>query len=200
MSPTNLGSYLKTIRESKNVTVRKLAELINFSPTYISSVENNKKKNPSQKFLEAYIYGLAETIEEIHEIKKTVNSLSENKYFDDDSLLDAFLQGNAPNIMNVNNGSITTDERFEFPVNDISFHLNDKYNFKYFRKVRMTDQDREYIHNFINEYFIRKIEIKRDEVGYQKQNNSIDEEVAVKHLNDYNNLIEKLKDPNNLKY
>lgn len=200
MSPTNLGSYLKTIREGKNVTVRKLAELINFSPTYISSVENNKKKNPSQKFLEAYIYGLAETIEEIREIKRNVNSLSENKYFDDDSLLDAFLQGNAPNIMNVNNGSITTDERFEFPVNDISFHLNDKYNFKYFRKVRMTDQDREYIHNFINEYFIRKVEIKRDEVGYQKQNNLIDEEVAMKHLNDYNNLIEKLKDPNNLKY
>ncbi|QRN92057.1 helix-turn-helix transcriptional regulator [Mammaliicoccus sciuri] len=200
MSSMNLGSYLKSVREEKNITVRSLAELIKFSPTYISSVENNKKKNPSQKFLEAYIYGLAETIEDIREIKKNVNSLSENKYFNDESLIDAFLQGNAPNIMNVNKGSITTDERFDFPVNDISFHLNDKYNFKYFRKIRMSDQDREYIYNFINEYFIRKLEIKKDEVSYQNQNDSINEVVAEKHLNDYNNLIKKLKNPNDLNY
>ena len=200
MSSMNLGSYLKSVREEKNVTVRSLAELIKFSPTYISSVENNKKKNPSQKFLEAYIYGLAETIEDIREIKKNVNSLSENKYFNDESLIDAFLQGNAPNIMNVNKGSITTDERFDFPVNDISFHLNDKYNFKYFRKIRMSDQDREYIYNFINEYFIRKLEIKKDEVSYQNQNDSINEVVAEKHLNDYNNLMKRLKNPNDLNY
>ena len=70
-----LGNFLRAFRESKNVTLRKLGLKINYSPTYISSVENGKKKNPSRKFLEAFIYGLTEEVGEIREAKNNVNIL-----------------------------------------------------------------------------------------------------------------------------
>ncbi|HDV6070458.1 TPA: helix-turn-helix transcriptional regulator, partial [Staphylococcus pseudintermedius] len=61
MSEITLGSYLKKIRIENKFTIKALSDMINFSTTYISSVENDKKNNPSLKFLEAYIYGVAET-------------------------------------------------------------------------------------------------------------------------------------------
>ncbi|HBE8406201.1 MAG: helix-turn-helix transcriptional regulator [Staphylococcus simulans] len=201
MSSFSLGSLLKELREEKNVTVRELAKLINFSYTYISSVENDNKSNPSQKFLESYIYGLAKNSEEIHDMKNKVNNLTNGKYFkEDDSLIDAFLSANAPNVMNIREKNITTEKKFTFPVNDIGFHLNDKYNAKYFRKLKLTDDDREYIYKFINDYFIRKVQLQKREVEHQKEISSIDEKVADKHIEDYNKLIDKLNDSNELKY
>ncbi|MGW9919270.1 helix-turn-helix domain-containing protein [Staphylococcus hominis] len=201
MNSSSLGSLLKGLREAKKLTVRELSELINFSYTYISSVENDKKSNPSQRFLESYIYGLAKNSEEIRDIKNKVNNLTNGKYFkENNSIIDAFLSANAPNVMNIRNGNITTDKTFTFPINDIGFHLNDKYNSKYFRKLKLTDDDRKYIYDFINDYFIRKVQLQKREVEHQLELNSIKENVANKHIEEYEELINKLQDPNGLKY
>ncbi|PTH61874.1 DNA-binding protein [Staphylococcus agnetis] len=201
MNSLNLGSFLKGMREEKNLTVRELSNLINFSYTYISSVENNKKNNPSQRFLESYIYGLAETNEEIFDMKNKVKELTSGKYFEEEnSLLEAFLSVNTPNVMNIRNGNITVDKKFGFPVNDIGFHLNDKYNSKYFRKLKLTDDDRKYIYKLINDYLIRKVQLQKKEVEHQLKLDSIDNEVAKRHIEEYQVLIERLNDPNDLKY
>lgn len=201
MNSLSLGSLLKGFREEKGFTVRELSNLINFSYTYISSVENEKKKNPSQRFLESYIYGLAKTNEEIYDMKNKVKNLTSEKYFkNDNSLLDSFLSTNAPNVMNIKNGNAVTNDTFSFPVNDISFHLDDKYNSKYFRKLKMTDDDRNYIYKFINDYFIRKVQLQKREVEHQLELNSIERNVANKHIEEYEDLINKLYDPNDLKY
>ncbi|HCT0325425.1 TPA: helix-turn-helix transcriptional regulator, partial [Staphylococcus pseudintermedius] len=49
MSEITLGSYLKKIRIENKFTIKALSDMINFSTTYISSVENDKKNNPSLK-------------------------------------------------------------------------------------------------------------------------------------------------------
>lgn len=201
MNSLNLGSFLKGLREEKKLTVRELSNLINFSYTYISSVENNKKTNPSQRFLESYIYGLAETNEEIFDMKNKVKKLTSGKYFEEEnSLLEAFLSVNTPNVMNIRNGNITVDKKFGFPVNDIGFHLNDKYNSKYFRKLKLTDDDRKYIYKLINDYLIRKVQLQKREVEHQLELDSIDSEVANRHIEEYQELIKRLNDPNDFKY
>ena len=42
---------IKKIRESKNISIRKLASLTNMSKTYLSDLENNKRTNPTLKSL-----------------------------------------------------------------------------------------------------------------------------------------------------
>lgn len=42
---------IKKIRESKNISIRKLATLTNMSKTYLNDLENNKRTNPTLKVL-----------------------------------------------------------------------------------------------------------------------------------------------------
>ncbi|EGQ2962357.1 helix-turn-helix transcriptional regulator [Staphylococcus pseudintermedius] len=202
MSEITLGSYLKKIRIENKFTIKALSDMINFSTTYISSVENDKKNNPSLKFLEAYIYGVAETDKDIFTYKKKIKDITAGKYFESNShsLMDAFMKTNAPNVMILQKNNLTFDKKFDFPVNDIAFHLKDKYNSKYFRKLKVTDDDRTYIHNLINDYFIRKVQIQKREVKHQLENDVIDKSKAIKYINDYDELIAKLNDPNDLQY
>ncbi|HLR66902.1 MAG TPA: helix-turn-helix domain-containing protein [Virgibacillus sp.] len=46
-----LGTYLKKIRKNKNLTVRKAAEDLNLSPSYISNIENGRRNNPTPEVL-----------------------------------------------------------------------------------------------------------------------------------------------------
>ena len=55
-----LGNYLKTIRNEYGITTRSLGNKIGYSHSYISSVENNAKRNPSQDFIEKYLLGLTD--------------------------------------------------------------------------------------------------------------------------------------------
>lgn len=209
MNKTNLGAFLKDKRERKSITLRKLSEIINYSYTYISSVENEQKVNPSQNFLESYIYGLADNNTEIMELKKEINSITKGKYFKkndtitinkDESIINSIMKDNSPVTMIENKKGITSYKKFAFPVNDIAFHLNDKYNSKYFRKLRMTDEDREYIYDFINNYYIRKVKIQKEEVIHNQNQGNITDEMAERYIEDYNTLIKRLENPNDLKY
>lgn len=42
---------IKKIRESKNISIRKLASLTNMSKTYLNDLENNKRTNPTIRIL-----------------------------------------------------------------------------------------------------------------------------------------------------
>ncbi|HCT0325173.1 TPA: DNA-binding protein, partial [Staphylococcus pseudintermedius] len=139
---------------------------------------------------------------DIFTYKKKIKDITAGKYFESNShsLMDAFMKTNAPNVMILQKNNLTFDKKFDFPVNDIAFHLKDKYNSKYFRKLKVTDDDRTYIHNLINDYFIRKVQIQKREVKHQLENDVIDKSKAIKYINDYDELIAKLNDPNDLQY
>ena len=52
----------------------------------------------------------------------------------------------------------------------------------------------------INNYFIRKVQIQKEETLHNKNLGNIPEETADRYINDYETLISKLKNPNELKY
>lgn len=49
--PRSFGRYLYSLRKSRKLTLRKLAEMINVSPYYLSLIENEKKSNPRPEIL-----------------------------------------------------------------------------------------------------------------------------------------------------
>ena len=215
MEDFNLGSFLREKREEKGWTTRDLGEKIGYSYSYIAGVEKGHKDNPSNAFLENYIYAISKNVHEISNIKEEISKGTKGKYYPDfinvkknsvqeiesnQSMIKAILNESSPNIMFYEENGLIIDKYFKLPLNDVAFHLNDKYNEKYFRKIKMTDEDRKYIYNLINEYFIRKVQIQLEEIRHNKQIKNIDEDVADNYIKEYETLIKKLNNPNDLKY
>lgn len=215
MTNFDLGSYLRDLRENKGLTTRELSEAIGYSYSYIAGVEKGHKENPSNAFLEKYIYGVSKNLHEIEIIKEDIAKGTNGKFYKDfqnreptevekiekdESLLKAFTIESSPNVFFFERNGLVDDKYFNFPINDIAFHLNDKYNAKYFRKLKMSDEDRKYIYNFINDYYIRKVNIQKEEVIHNKKQGNISEETAKRYISDYESLIKKLENPNDLKY
>ena len=68
---------IKEIRESRNISIRKLALLTNISKTYLNDLENNKRANPTldvlfkvSNALEVNIKDLFYTIFDIEDLKQ----------------------------------------------------------------------------------------------------------------------------------
>ena len=88
---------------------------------------------------------------------------------------------------------------FNFPINDIFHHLSDIENPKYFRKIVIDDDDRIYINDLINNYFIQKINVQINEIKRLLDREIIDKEKANNYLNELVDL-KTIKNPNSLKY
>ncbi|OOV37041.1 hypothetical protein BS756_08910 [Staphylococcus sp. MB371] len=165
MNEITLGEYLRKLRNEKKLTTRDLGENIDYSYSYIASVEKGRRK-PSKDFLEKYIYAISKNNEELTEVKSVISSITNGEFYkdfeqkkslnNDDSMIAAFTNDNNVNTMYVTEDNFITDKTYNFPINDISYHLKDKYNAKYFKDVKLTDDDRSYINDLIKTHLLEK--------------------------------------------
>ncbi|KZL94325.1 helix-turn-helix domain-containing protein [Clostridium magnum] len=56
---------LKEIRESKKLSIYKLAELTGLTPGYINNLENGYKNNPTKETMEKIAIALGQTVPDI---------------------------------------------------------------------------------------------------------------------------------------
>ncbi len=79
----SLGSYLKSLRKSNNLTLKYIEESLGISNAYLSQLENDKIKSPSIYVLStlsnAYDTPLTEILEESGILKKPVQSKEESQ-------------------------------------------------------------------------------------------------------------------------
>ena len=165
MNEITLGEYLRKLRNEKKLTTRDLGENIDYSYSYIASVEKGRRK-PSKDFLEKYIYAISKNNEELTEVKSVISSITNGEFYkdfeqkkslnNDDSMIAAFTNDNNVNTMYVTEDNFITDKTYNFPINDISYHLKDKYNAKYFKDVKLTDDDRSNINDLIKTHLLEK--------------------------------------------
>ncbi|MEW9675273.1 helix-turn-helix transcriptional regulator [Lentibacillus sp. L22] len=157
--PNELGKFIKQERKQKGFTLKALAGEIGYSDAYISMVENGKKKSPSYDFF----IKIAEVLEVPYEelMIKAGYGTKENPV-PVKSFLD--LIPNSPSL----NGFRQEDKhgaiaygRYNFPINDLYFHLTDDLNKKMFKTVILSDYDRELIAKMIETYLLHKIENKK---------------------------------------
>lgn len=169
MDKNILGDYLRQLRLDKDVTTRRLGEKINYSYSYIASMEKGRR-NITNDFLEKYIYALSESKDELINIKKEISKITKGAFYKEyfinsknkksDSMLAAFLGDNGTNNMFSEEQNLIVDKNYNFPINDISFHLSDKYNNKFFKSVKLSDEDRNYMNTLFYNHLKQKYDYK----------------------------------------
>lgn len=60
------GEYLKQLRTKKGMNLRKLAELVNIAPAYLSDIEKGKRNSPSPDKMDKIAEILELTEDEMH--------------------------------------------------------------------------------------------------------------------------------------
>ncbi|AVI05754.1 helix-turn-helix domain-containing protein [Staphylococcus hominis] len=191
MNEKTLGKYLRDLRKEKGLTTRELGEKMNYSYSYVASLETGKRV-PTDEVLEKYIYSLAANNGELKEIKKEISTITNGEYYQNYNQYDndIFNKDNKVNSMNIDEGAFISEKIYDFPINDISFHLNDKYNTKFFEGFKLNDRDRKYIYlsiciqikgNLDNELMrtIEKINLELEKMSFLK--------------NEYSTLNERIK-------
>lgn len=203
-SEFDLGNTLKLLRNRSNITTRKLAEIIEYSHGYISSVENGSKLSPSEDFIHKYLLGVnnnsvmlanyyIDLINELSEGRYNYSLLPTSEYTDEMKELHRS-QENYSNVYifsDYKNGN-TKNMIFDEPINDIHFHLNEIDNQKYFRGVEISEEEMEDIDKLINDYLINKYKTQISQSLFLQFEGLVSKESLKFYITKYNNILKKL--------
>lgn len=204
-----VGKLLKKIRLLKKETTSKVAEHTGYSQGHVSGIENGKRNIKSINYVIDVLKFLSDNYIEFNKYANDINKISNGKIKietkndnqKENTLYGAFMVENSPNIFKYTSyNGITSTSVEEFPINDLKFHFDDVLNDKYYRKIKLNDNDKKYINKMINDYLIRKIEIQKRESEYHLEQELYEEEKIKEHINELNVLINKLNDPTELSY
>lgn len=173
MNELSLGEYLRDLRKKKNKTTRDIGEVIGYSYSYVASIETGRRK-PKEEIIEKYIYALSNNSDELLEIKKDISNITNGEYYkqyyganivkSDESMIEAITNNNKVNSMYNTENSLITEKIYNFPINDISFHLSDKYNTKFFKNIKLSDEDRNYMNTIFYNHLKQKYDTKLVEI------------------------------------
>ncbi|MDS3842030.1 helix-turn-helix domain-containing protein, partial [Staphylococcus hominis] len=180
------GEILKNHRNSLNLSVNKLSKLSNVSVGYISKIENGKRNFPSIRTLFLLLVGfknskLSNQTRSIKDIDKEIKDILSEFICAEDSEIDikeleniyndfnTFYEdlNNDDNVENEKNRKVSVfvfeenenkiqDTNLKEPINDLSFHLNDNLNEKFFNGVLLNEYDKIMIKEIINSLLFNK--------------------------------------------
>ncbi|MEB7408034.1 helix-turn-helix domain-containing protein [Mammaliicoccus sciuri] len=211
-----LGNCLKNIRKNKKISAKSLGDSIGYSQSHISGIENGIKTMPTESFIRNYLLGITKNTEELSNYYSKISEITKNKINLDGVTYLKSGEHSPEEILNLSDNlmdkiknpfSIVENSKngrelksFNFPINDIYHHLSDIENPKYYRTLVIDDNDRIYINNLINQYFIQKINVQISEIKYLLDRDIIDREKAEEYLQELSDLKKQLDNPNSLKY
>lgn len=229
------GEILKKYRNSLNLSVNKLSKLSNVSVGYISKIENGKRNFPSIRTLFLLLVGfknskLSNQTRSIKDIDKEIKDILSEFICAEDSEIDikeleniyndfnTFYEdlNNDDNVENEKNRKVSVfvfeenenkiqDTNLKEPINDLSFHLDDNLNEKFFNGVLLNEYDKIMIKEIINSLLINKIKqediyLSEDIEQLQKQFNNFRKEALLnkKQLKMFanHNSLQSLKENN----
>lgn len=229
------GEILKEYRNSLNLSVNKLSKLSNVSVGYISKIENGKRNFPSIRTIFLLLVGfknskLSDQTKSIKDIDKEIKDILSEFISAEDSEIDSKELEKIYNDFNtfyedLNNEESETIEKnrkvslFVFeesknkiqdiklkePINDLSFHLDDNLNEKFFNGVLLNEYDKIMIKEIVNSILTSKIKqednyLSEDIEQLQKQFNDFRKEALLnkKQLKMFanHNSLQSLKENN----
>lgn len=194
----NVLKYCKDLREEKEVSVRKIAEKIGYSYSYISSMENKARNNPSDKFIKDYILGLVENNHsEFNYHSEKIKELSNGEidlglYVDSaTSIMDA--------VTNKKVYSYITDSHthdgsyYDFAVNDLKYHLQDEKNSTFYGRVPLDADDSQHVQSLIYNYLNTKYDILKSQLNALYNSDAIDKDKYDKILDEIETIKRYIK-------
>ncbi|KKI64090.1 hypothetical protein UF66_0071 [Staphylococcus cohnii subsp. cohnii] len=198
MMSFNVLKYCKDLREEKKVSVRKIAEKIGYSYSYISSMENKARNNPSDKFIKDYILGLVENNHsEFNYHSEKIKELSNGDidlgiYVDSaTSILDATTNKKVSSYItesHTHNGNY-----YDFSVNDLKYHLEDEKNTTYYGRVPLDAEDSQRIKLLIYNYLNTKYDILKSQLNALYNSETISEDKYNKILDEIETIKRYIK-------
>lgn len=194
----NVLKYCKDLREEKEISVRKIAEKIGYSYSYISSMENKARNNPSDKFIKDYILGLVENNHsEFNYHSEKIKELSNGDidlgiYVDSaTSILDAATNKKVSSYItesHTHNGNY-----YDFSVNDLKYHLEDEKNTTYYGRVPLDAEDSQRIKLLIYNYLNTKYDILKSQLNALYNSETISEDKYNKILDEIETIKRYIK-------
>lgn len=216
LTKKELGNYLRKIRKDKKISAKELGDSIGYSQSHISGIENGIKTMPTKSFIRNYLLGITKNTEELNEYYSKIAEITNNKidlegvtylksgeHSPEDilNITDDLMSGRKNPFSIVENSKNGRElKSFNFPINDIFHHLSDIENPKYYRKIFIDDDDRAYLNDLINQYFIQKINVQISEIKYLLDRDFIDKEKSKEYLKELYEVKSQLDNPNSLKY
>lgn len=164
-----VGRFVSSTRYDKGISLEELSKKTEISIEKLNGVETGHTEL-EKKEIYKIANALVDDSNEIEEVSEKLLRLagytdeeSEINYVD--SLLEAFNQQPSLNRFNVESDEgIIAQGSYDFPVNDLFFHLTDEHNYKMFKTVKLDEEDRNYIEKMIRIYLIIKHEdLKEDD-------------------------------------
>lgn len=204
-----IGNLLKEARKERNISANKLVGKIKYSQSHISGIENGSKLIPSKSFISKYLRAITnDNFSEVNYYINQINELANGEielatYIDEStSLLDAFVNNFESDSSQLNtfveelqNGDNKKDY-YNFPINDLKFHLIDINNQKYFNKVLLSADDREHIKEYIENYIELKYKIYLNQINDLYSKNKLDERSYKQEYYQIDRILKAIKGDN----
>lgn len=204
-----IGNLLKEARKERKISANRLVGKIKYSQSHISGIENGSKLIPSKSFISKYLRAITnDNFSEVNYYINQINELANGEielatYIDEStSLMDAFVNNFESDSSKLNtfieelqNGDNKKDY-YNFPINDLKFHLIDMNNQKYFNKVLLSADDREHIKEYIENYIELKYKIYLNQINDLYSKNKLDEKSYKQEYYQIDRILKAIKGDN----
>lgn len=189
MKNFKIGSYLKELRNEKRFSTRDLTATSGLSFSFISAIENGRKKNPSIEQISSILKSIVENNHsEFNYHSEKIKELSNGEidlgiYVDSaTSIMDAVTNKKVSSYLtdsHTNNGNY-----YDFPINDLKHHLEDESNPTFYGRVPLDADDNEHVKSLIYNYLNTKYDILESQLNALYNTDTIDEDKYNKILDE----------------
>ncbi|PKE63763.1 helix-turn-helix domain-containing protein [Macrococcoides caseolyticum] len=144
-----LGKFLKSKRQLNKISAQRVADHIGLSQSQISAIENGQKKTPNLKFVKDYLAFISKDTFEYNEFVDELNNLAGDKMHLAKVDIDGKIQKEVNKFKYLDKENREKNEYYDFPINDLVFHLTEKNNNKFFGSYRLTAHEKEHLIEYI---------------------------------------------------
>lgn len=198
MNNFKIGNYLKELRNEKRFSTRDLTDTSGLSYSFISAIENGRKKEPSNEQISNILKSIVENNHsEFNYHSEKIKELSDGDidlgiYVDSaTSILDAATNKKVSSYItesHTHNGNY-----YDFSVNDLKYHLEDEKNTTYYGRVPLDAEDSQRIKLLIYNYLNTKYDILKSQLNALYNSETISEDKYNKILDEIETIKRYIK-------
>lgn len=195
----NVSQYLKEKRMEKGFSANKVAKVIGVSQGHLSGIENGRKNIPNEKFIEKYLQVISSNSKEYNAHVYLINKKSMGKYklghnVTTDSMISAFSDEEVADRHTFHNKEGDLVERgFEFPINDLNYHLSNEHNAVFYKNEKLTDNQVSDIEKLIKEYLVNSYEVRENTLRDLNKEGLIDDKILDEEVKTITRKIKRIK-------
>ena len=179
-----IRTYLKENRMNKKITANAVAKKLSMSQGHVSGIENKLKNVPNERFIEKYIQAISNDVEEYKKFSEEIFIKSNGRHILSDEVKEEFMGSKFINKDNrhafFNKDGELVENGFDFPINDLEYHLTNENNSLFYKGEKLSDDDKMNIQKLVKDYLVN-FEIAKEKTLHDLNADGI---ISDKQLND----------------